>query len=199
MGPRCQAPMFHNVHRWYEPQTGRYTRPDPIHKGSATRDGEYSYVMSRPTRFTDPLGLFSVDDNCFECYPDEARDWVPLGWRLRLGVRAWCLSRLDEIVDVSLRKCIQESCDSGRISCRDRGSCRRNPDWTGFTRGGTRMDHWARRIGWQRKIRRAFVCSNNPLNYTPWGGAETVIHEWAHGCGYWPHGDRTIPGIPHSE
>jgi hypothetical protein len=74
-----------NVHRWYGPSTGRYTRPDPINLGvlgSASRPQEfplsalgsyhlamlrtgnpqheqaYLYSAQNPLLFSDPLGLF---------------------------------------------------------------------------------------------------------------------------------------------
>jgi RHS repeat-associated protein len=45
----------YNTHRWYEPQTGRYTQADPI----GLRGGRnlLNYSGSRPLAFSDPLGL----------------------------------------------------------------------------------------------------------------------------------------------
>jgi RHS repeat-associated protein len=47
--------LQYNVNRWYSPQTGRYSQPDPL----GLRDGPnpYPYAWSRPTSFVDPLGL----------------------------------------------------------------------------------------------------------------------------------------------
>jgi RHS repeat-associated protein len=42
-------------HRWYEPQTGRYTRPDPV--GLLGGLNAYSYAWADPINFSDPLGL----------------------------------------------------------------------------------------------------------------------------------------------
>lgn len=58
-----------NSHRWYEPQTGRYTRPDPISKISSnfghgllltSLEPPYAYARANPGVFFDPLGLASV-------------------------------------------------------------------------------------------------------------------------------------------
>ena len=56
--------VVYNVHRWLEPQTGRYTRPDPL----GLREGEslYPYAEGDPLRFSDPFGLkpCSCNDRC---------------------------------------------------------------------------------------------------------------------------------------
>jgi RHS repeat-associated protein len=76
---------YYNLHRWYEPQTGRYARVDPVNLGileNLGRPGElpidavdayylamlragnpkfehaYGYVAQNPLLFADPLGLF---------------------------------------------------------------------------------------------------------------------------------------------
>lgn len=50
--------LYYNVHRWYQPDTGRYTRRDPV--GITELDPHpYAYVNANPLRFTDPLGLRS--------------------------------------------------------------------------------------------------------------------------------------------
>ena len=46
---------FYNAHRWYEQQTGRYTRPDPL--GLRSGAHLYDYVFNNPLRFSDSLGL----------------------------------------------------------------------------------------------------------------------------------------------
>lgn len=100
---------------------------------------------------------------------------------LQLGVDGWCATRtFSEIIDPKLRDCIEKSCDIGRIKCKD------NCDVGKF-------------VGVNRKIpfitnRTAVVCTNAPTRYlTPEELGSTVIHEWAHGCG-WDHGDGG--GVP---
>lgn len=65
--------LFYNVNRWYEPQTGRYTRVDPALGSYSIEEGgsryevighAYAYAEGRPSVLTDPLGLFSVDVQC---------------------------------------------------------------------------------------------------------------------------------------
>ena len=64
-----EVPLYYNLHRWYGPETGRYTRADPV---GALRPGIqalfetnhlYSYAASNPLFFIDPLGLRVVIDN----------------------------------------------------------------------------------------------------------------------------------------
>lgn len=47
--------LRYNVHRWYEPGTGRYAKPDPVWDSS--NPTIYGYVGGRPTSAIDPLGL----------------------------------------------------------------------------------------------------------------------------------------------
>ncbi|HSM51012.1 MAG TPA: RHS repeat-associated core domain-containing protein, partial [Thermoanaerobaculia bacterium] len=56
------ADLFYNVHRWYEPQTGRYVSADPL--GLAPGHSLFGYVASRPLELADPLGLFEIDPSC---------------------------------------------------------------------------------------------------------------------------------------
>lgn len=49
------APLYYNVHRWYEHGTGRYTRVDPL--GLYDGPNIYAYVAGNPLRLADPLGL----------------------------------------------------------------------------------------------------------------------------------------------
>jgi RHS repeat-associated protein len=50
--------LYYNVNRWYEPGTGRYTRPDPLRfrEGTAPEHRYYAYTTSNPLFYTDPLG-----------------------------------------------------------------------------------------------------------------------------------------------
>jgi len=49
---------MYNVHRWYQPTTGRYTRPDPLALNN-TRENVYVYARGNPLLYTDPLGLLA--------------------------------------------------------------------------------------------------------------------------------------------
>lgn len=50
--PTCSR---QNVHRWYQPATGRYSRPDPL--GLFDGPNPYLYAFANPTGVIDPLGL----------------------------------------------------------------------------------------------------------------------------------------------
>ena len=61
------AGMAYNVHRWYQPSTGRYNKPDPYLMGPVDLDlleeGQqppFAYTGSRPTVLVDPLGLLAL-------------------------------------------------------------------------------------------------------------------------------------------
>jgi len=47
--------LYYNVHRWYQPGVGRYTRPDPTPVPLYVN--RYAYVESDPINWTDSLGL----------------------------------------------------------------------------------------------------------------------------------------------
>lgn len=48
--------------RWYEPTTGSFLSMDPA---SASTGENYSYGSGNPLRYSDPLGLWSMDDTMF--------------------------------------------------------------------------------------------------------------------------------------
>lgn len=64
--------LFYNLHRWYEPQTGRYTSPDPVGL-DALRRAELSGLM--------PGNLFAYTDgnpvNRFDPLGASWYDWIP--------------------------------------------------------------------------------------------------------------------------
>ena len=55
--------LYYNVHRYYDPQQGRYLTPDPI--GLAGGEDAYAYVGSNPLADVDPLGLFKIPPTKF--------------------------------------------------------------------------------------------------------------------------------------
>jgi RHS repeat-associated protein len=192
--------FYYNVHRWYNSRTARYTRKDPLDRPASITESYYSYALSRPLQFIDPLGLFSVEPGCKTCkHPYLARDNRRLSNIIITEVQAFCATELNRIVDVNLRQCVAESCRSGVIACALEGSQCDDPGNPGYTEdAGIGLHHWLRRNGWMPVIRRAILCANNPLNFSGEAG-RTVIHEWAHGCGYSAHGSDHYPGIPQSE
>jgi RHS repeat-associated protein len=62
-------------HRWYEPQTGRYTRADPIGLPDPidfddSYNNLYLYAAANPILLSDPLGLFTLP---FDDIPNRCR------------------------------------------------------------------------------------------------------------------------------
>ncbi len=49
--------VYYNVHRWYEVQTARYVRVDPLN--FLTSEPLFAYASASPLRLTDPLGLYA--------------------------------------------------------------------------------------------------------------------------------------------
>ena len=56
----AETGLHYNYHRYYDPETGRYTQPDPI--GFAGGDVNwYAYVGNDPINWIDPLGLLEAE------------------------------------------------------------------------------------------------------------------------------------------
>ncbi len=68
--------VYYNLHRWYEPGTGRYTAVDPI--PGAVND--FAYTDSRPVTLIDPLGLVASSSECGCCsIADTTRERQQIG------------------------------------------------------------------------------------------------------------------------
>lgn len=52
--------LYYNSYRYYKPTVGRYYQRDPLIKNG--QNGEFSYAKNDPLIFTDPLGLYSIND-----------------------------------------------------------------------------------------------------------------------------------------
>lgn len=63
-----QDEIYYNVYRWYEPATGRYSRPDPMglqrRGGLGPVDLWYAYADLNPLKNIDPLGLLAISPLC---------------------------------------------------------------------------------------------------------------------------------------
>ena len=84
----AETGLHYNRARYYDPQTGEYLSPDPLHDGGTWPDGPnpYAYVAHNPLRYIDPEGLllfaFDGTDNT-----DDTDDLARLGNSLSNVVR----------------------------------------------------------------------------------------------------------------
>jgi RHS repeat-associated protein len=61
----AETGLFYNWHRYYDPETGRYGRPDPLGLSAGVIRAElnaYLYARGNSIRFSDPAGLLSKQD-----------------------------------------------------------------------------------------------------------------------------------------
>lgn len=63
----AETGLYYNVHRYYDPQQGRYITPDPT--GLAGGENAYQYAGSDPMGRIDPLGLFEIPKLFIEADP----------------------------------------------------------------------------------------------------------------------------------
>lgn len=59
----AETGLHYNIHRYYDPRSGRYITPDPL--GLSDSDNRYAYVRNAPLGAVDPLGLFPIDEDFF--------------------------------------------------------------------------------------------------------------------------------------
>jgi RHS repeat-associated protein len=59
----AETGLHYNVHRYYDPETGKYLSPDPL--GARDGNNRYSYVQGKPLDGIDPLGLFKIPTSYF--------------------------------------------------------------------------------------------------------------------------------------
>jgi hypothetical protein len=137
-------------------------------------------VNNNPINSVDPLGRYSIDKSCKgRCQgfggggpnnPKQPPNFENLEAVIQRETDDWC-SNLSRVTDPKLRACIQKSCEKGKIKCKEK--C--DPDTGG----------WAREKFLFIGSRTANLCPNNWPDFTPASYVgDTVIHEWAHGCGW---------------
>jgi len=178
----------YNIFRWYRSGWGRYTQSDPVllYQTIGEEGRWYGYGLENPLRFIDPKGLYTVDGSCKRCDALDPKVTKNISEFILEETSAWCRTKLNGVADVSLRNCLRESCRSGRVECMvcDTPGIAGDAERTGL--------EWVRRFSPQRTVR---ICSNFDPLYSGLGNAgSTVIHEWAHGCGY--NSDNSLPGVP---
>jgi RHS repeat-associated protein len=71
------ADVYHNVHRWYQPTIGRYSRPDPL--GLRGSFHVYAYGKSNPLFYFDRRGYVESDADCSCCTdPETTRQFLQI-------------------------------------------------------------------------------------------------------------------------
>jgi RHS repeat-associated protein len=68
--------LHYNYFRYYDPQTGRYLRPDPI--GLAGGNNLFVYTNANPINFIDPLGLETLYDRIHPSFLEDIRKDNPV-------------------------------------------------------------------------------------------------------------------------
>ncbi len=80
--------LHYNYHRYYDPTTGRYMRPDPV--GLAGGINLFAYANHNPINKTDPLGLY----NLWDFGEDTLSFAAGLGNAVTFGGTTWVAERL---------------------------------------------------------------------------------------------------------
>jgi RHS repeat-associated protein len=201
------AKLYYAPFRCYMPGIGKWTVRDPW----GTFDGPnlYAYVHADPIGYADRWGLYTVSGDCTSCpYPDgKSYDKTE---RIKEQTDTWCGDLKNRITDPKLRTCLKDRCDSGKVTCVDGEECKGDEPGERGPLGYCASDP-DNRNGWDPETRTwdptktsclkdspAYICVKNfvPLSSddSEWG--KTVIHEWAHSCG-WKH-HQTGTGVPPS-
>jgi RHS repeat-associated protein len=160
--------LYYYRARYYLPSIGRFLSEDP----SGRQDGPnlYQYALSNPVRYSDPMGLFTIDPSCFNDCSTGGGPGPDIGEQVQKQCR-----NLSMITCPNLRSCLEQRCKTGHIDCRtDCVQRTGNPQavgWAVVGRGTT-----------------ANIC---PTFFPPaWqqnangGFGFATIHEWSHTCGW---------------
>ena len=177
------ADLYYNVHRWYEPGTGRYVSADPLDVYSRSAKQVFGYAFQNPLRLVDRLGLFAIDPTCdgTMCIPGAAG--IPRLDQMRELKSLSCAQLASQITDTYVRSCTETKCNNGKLSCEDP-----HPQGCSPKKDGVTMAYCLK-----SRPGKVFICPNN---WAPFAGGfvgDVIIHEFAHSCG-WRHGDDQ--GVP---
>lgn len=186
----AETDLYYYRARYYDPQSGRFLTEDPA--GPKEGPNPYIYVTNNPATNLDPSGRFKIDGSCKggRCViingppnnPNPSPSSYELAPLLQQQGDIACRN-LGIISDPKLRACIQKSCDTGTIKCKGRGC--KDPEAGGYSTGKI-LGMFPNRTG--------TLCPDNWSTWTPLSYAgQSIIHEFAHGCG-WEHGDAG--GVP---
>ena len=187
-----EAGLMYYRARYYNPSIGRFTAEDPL--SNAIPDNgyfdKYNYILNSPVMGTDPSGLYpffppepityKIDKSCDCPVPGTPGSGGPppsMRNAIKFETYFWCAFKMGTITNPKRKQCLQSRCRNGTVKCKD--DCK--PD----------------RIGQAMKkiwilpafSKTATVCTNTwPSSGPPPGEiGKTVVHEWAHTCG-WDHG-----------
>ena len=176
--------------RYYDPLAGRFLSEDPL--GPAQEGPNlYEYVSNNPIMNVDPLGRYKIDKSCTDhpCVsiggggpnnPSQAPHQANVQQLIQQTADAAC-SNLNGITDPKLRSCLQKRCKSGKIKCSDNCPQQQKPQAGNAPYSGNTATLCLDSVG-------------TPSWSTPQYFGGTIIHEWAHTCG-WHHGQGE--GVPH--
>lgn len=177
--------LYYNLRRWYDPQIGRYTAPDPYKHAKRV----YDYVDQQPTRWTDPLGLFKVDDSCYckfgQSGPDSA---TGLGATIAKACsylkRPGCKEAMKLANNPNWADCYNDRCNDGlgkgpTIFCQVSGGPDDPCGWTPIAgpSGQIVLYDAPGNVGCPRRMP-AGKPPTGPRDYS-----QTLFHEVSHSCG----------------
>jgi RHS repeat-associated protein len=189
-----ETSLYYYRARYYDPRPGRFLSEDPL---GPKKDGPnlYAYVSNNPIMSVDPTGRVKIDKTCTDhpCITiggpgsgdpkNQNAHQVNVQQLIQQATDEAC-SNLNGITDPKLRSCLQKRCKNGNIKCSD--NCPQ-PPLIPKAQGGN-----APYSG------NTITLCLDPVGTPPWttpqffGGS--IIHEFAHTCG-WHHGQGG--GVPH--
>ena len=172
-----ETDLLYYGYRFYSASMGRWLNTDPIEEqgGKNLR----CFVGNQPITQSDPLGLFSIDNQGVFTGNEVAQ--------INRKVVDACTKRFDSLVnkDCTLYPCIKKKCQSGTITLSS-DTPKQNTQGQMIPTLGRAGDTMRNIAGWGNDVT---LYPKNGGPSTDWGGV--AIHEWAHCCG-WVHGESGL-------